>query len=140
VRLIAGDAGLHQTWEPCRKALASIWSARLRLGDRLSGHIVQGHVDGTAEFLGLDPLPDGKLATQSPSTATPGALYDSEGFDYVGRREPDRGVTRRRNARVAIIPHTFENTILNTYRAPMAINVESGPDRKICREAARPGV
>ena len=29
------------------------------VGDRLSGHIVQGHVDGTAEFLSLDPLPDG---------------------------------------------------------------------------------
>src|ERR1700735_908566 len=29
------------------------------VGDRLSGHIVQGHVDGTAEFHSLDPLPDG---------------------------------------------------------------------------------
>ena len=29
------------------------------VGDRLSGHIVQGHVDGTAEFLSLDPLADG---------------------------------------------------------------------------------
>ena len=29
------------------------------VGDRLSGHIVQGHVDSTAEFLSLDPLPDG---------------------------------------------------------------------------------
>src|ERR1700752_272684 len=29
------------------------------VGDRLSGHIVQGHVDGTAEFLALDSLPDG---------------------------------------------------------------------------------
>src|SRR5579862_116856 len=30
-----------------------------KVGDRLSGHIVQGHVDGTAEFLALDPLADG---------------------------------------------------------------------------------
>src|SRR5271170_579049 len=29
------------------------------VGDRLSGHIVQGHVDGTAEFLALEPLPGG---------------------------------------------------------------------------------
>ena len=29
------------------------------VGDRLSGHIVQGHVDGTAEFGGLESLPDG---------------------------------------------------------------------------------
>ena len=29
------------------------------VGDRLSGHIVQGHVDGTAEFLALDPVADG---------------------------------------------------------------------------------
>src|SRR5580704_13040273 len=29
------------------------------VGDRLSGHIVQGHVDGTAEFVSLDALPEG---------------------------------------------------------------------------------
>src|SRR5579862_3059076 len=39
------------------------------LGDRLSGHIVQGHVDGTGEFLALSALPDGNwwLAVQIPS-------------------------------------------------------------------------
>src|ERR1700752_2110631 len=30
-----------------------------KVGDRLSGHIVQGHVDGTAEFLAQDPPADG---------------------------------------------------------------------------------
>src|SRR5580658_11015294 len=29
------------------------------VGSRLSGHIVQGHVDGTGEFVSLDALPDG---------------------------------------------------------------------------------
>ena len=29
------------------------------VGDRLSGHIVQGHVDATAEFVALEALPDG---------------------------------------------------------------------------------
>ncbi len=40
------------------------------VGDRLSGHIVQGHVDGTAEFVSLDALADGNwwLKIRVPQT------------------------------------------------------------------------
>src|SRR5437763_517451 len=31
----------------------------LAVGDRLGGHIVQGHVDATAEVIALDSLPNG---------------------------------------------------------------------------------
>jgi len=94
------------------------------VGDRLSGHIVQGHVDGTAEFLGLDPLPDGnwQLRVRVPRhleryMILKGSItLDGVSLTVASLEGGTLGV--------AIIPHTFENTILNTYRAPMAINVE----------------
>jgi len=94
------------------------------VGDRLSGHIVQGHVDGTAEFLGLDPLPDGnwQLRVRVPQPLERYViLKGSITLDGVSLTVASlEGGTLG----VAIIPHTYENTILNTYRVPMAINVE----------------
>ena len=94
------------------------------VGDRLSGHIVQGHVDGTAEFLGLDPLPDGnwQLRVRVPRhleryVILKGSItLDGVSLTVASLAGGTLGV--------AIIPHTYEYTILNTYRAPMAINVE----------------
>ena len=85
---------------------------------------MQGHVDGTAEFLGLDPLPEGnwQLRILLPQRLERYViLKGSITLDGVSLTVAslDRG-----RLSVAIIPHTYENTILNTYRAPAAINVE----------------
>src|ERR1700676_2254213 len=47
------------------------------IGDRLSGHIVQGHVDGTAEFVSLDALPDGNswLKIRVPQALDPYMIH-----------------------------------------------------------------
>ena len=94
------------------------------VGDRLSGHIVQGHVDGTAEFLSLDPLPDGnwwlKVRIQSDleryiihkgSITLDGVSLTVASLDGC-------------IAEVAIIPHTYENTVMRGYGRGAAINVE----------------
>ena len=94
------------------------------VGDRLSGHIVQGHVDGTAEFLGLDPLPDGnwQLKARLPKrleryVILKGSItLDGVSLTVASLEDATIGV--------AIIPHTYENTILGSYRTPAAINVE----------------
>ncbi len=94
------------------------------VGERLSGHIVQGHVDGTAEFLGLDPLPDGnwQLRVLLPQALERYViLKGSITLDGVSLTVASLDGGR---LSVAIIPHTYENTILNTYRTPAAINVE----------------
>ncbi|HEX5229213.1 MAG TPA: riboflavin synthase, partial [Bryobacteraceae bacterium] len=85
------------------------------VGDRLSGHIVQGHVDGTAEFLALDPLGDGnwwlklrlapgleRYVIHKGSIALDGislTVASSDG-DIVG---------------IAVIPHTYEHTAMRAY-------------------------
>jgi riboflavin synthase len=94
------------------------------IGDRLSGHIVQGHVDGTAEFVSLDSLPDGNWWLK---VHIPLALYRY--MIYKGSVTLD-GVSLTIAALedhvlgVAIIPHTYTHSILGSYRSGTTINVE----------------
>lgn len=94
------------------------------VGDRLSGHIVQGHVDGTAEFVALDPLPDGNwwLKVRLPADLERYVIYKgSITLDGVSLTVAslDRGLVG-----VAIIPHTYQNTIMRCYLPGSALNVE----------------
>jgi riboflavin synthase len=94
------------------------------VGDRLSGHIVQGHVDGTAEFLSLAPLPDGNwwLQVRVPAELDRYLIHKGsvtlDGVSLTVAAIEDRVVS------VAIIPHTYEHTILSTYQPAAKINVE----------------
>jgi riboflavin synthase len=95
------------------------------VGDRLSGHIVQGHVDGTAEFISLDALADGNwwLKVRIPASLDRYMiLKGSVTLDGVSLTIAalDEGVLG-----VAIIPHTYEHTIIRTYKTGAAINVEA---------------
>ena len=94
------------------------------VGDRLSGHIVQGHVDGTAEFLTLAPLTEGNwwLTVRIPRDLDryliPKGSVTLDGVSLtIASLEGDV-------AGVAVIPHTYENTVMREYRAGAALNVE----------------
>jgi len=94
------------------------------IGDRLSGHIVQGHVDGTAEFLGLEPLADANwwLSVQVPRNLDRylipkgSVTLDGVSLTIAALQEGTVGV--------AVIPHTYEHTIIHTYQPGCAINLE----------------
>jgi len=94
------------------------------VGDRLSGHIVQGHVDGTAEFLALAPLTEGNwwLTVRIPR--------DLDRYMILKGSVTLDGVSltiaslEGEIAGVAVIPHTYENTVMKEYRAGAAVNVE----------------
>lgn len=94
------------------------------IGDRLSGHIVQGHVDGTAGFVLLEPLADGNwwLKVRIPAELDRYLIHKgSVTLDGVSLTVAslDDGVLG-----VAIIPHTYEHTIIHGYGPGSAINVE----------------
>jgi len=94
------------------------------VGDRLSGHIVQGHVDGTAEFVSLEPLPDGNwwLKVRIPAELDRYLIHKgSVTLDGVSLTVAslDGFVLG-----VAIIPHTYENTVMSKYREGQRINLE----------------
>jgi riboflavin synthase len=94
------------------------------VGDRLSGHIVQGHVDGTAEFLSLEPLPDGNwwLKVRIPKELDRYVIHKGsislDGISLTVAALEDNVVG------VAIIPYTHDNTVISDYRTGTRINVE----------------
>ncbi len=96
----------------------------LALGDRLSGHIVQGHVDGTAEFLSIAPLRDGNwwLELRVPSELDRYLIFKGsvtlDGISLTIARLEGQTLG------VAILPHTYENTALRVYQTGARINVE----------------
>ena len=57
----------------------------LRLGDELGGHLVSGHVDGIAELMARDDLPDmARLSLRAPAGAV--AVHRAQGLGRARRR------------------------------------------------------
>lgn len=93
-------------------------------GSRLSGHIVQGHVDATGEFLSLEDLGAGNwwLAIRVPPEVERYAVYKGsvaiDGISLtVAKIEADV-------LSVTIIPHTFQNTTLGFHKPGDRVNLE----------------
>ncbi|HLI86101.1 MAG TPA: riboflavin synthase [Bryobacteraceae bacterium] len=91
---------------------------------RLNGHIVQGHVDGTGEFLSLDALGGDNwwLSIRVPAELDRYLVYKgSIAIDGISLTIAalESGVLS-----VAIIPHTYRNTTLGSYRPGARVNLE----------------
>jgi riboflavin synthase len=92
--------------------------------DRLSGHIVQGHVDATGEFLSLEPLGDDNwwLKIRVPADLDRYLVFkgsiaiDGISLTIASLDGDVLGVT--------IIPHTYQVTTLGAYRAGDRVNLE----------------
>ena len=92
---------------------------------RLSGHFVQGHVDGTGELLGLDELGDGnwRLRVRTPPEMQAHLVYKGsiaiDGISLtIARLDGDV-------VEVAIIPHTYAETNLAVRRPGERVNLEA---------------
>ena len=91
---------------------------------RLSGHIVQGHVDATGELIALDALRDGNfwLKVRVPPELDRYLVFKGsiaiDGISLtIAALEGDvLGVT--------ILPHTYANTTLGTRRVGDRVNLE----------------
>lgn len=97
--------------------------APLRAGDLLSGHVLQGHVEGTAEFL---ELRDGNwLRLRVPETLRPYIVWkgslavDGISLTVAAVEDDELGF--------AIIPFTAAHTNLRTLRRDDAVNLETDP-------------
>ena len=95
-------------------------------GTPLGGHIVQGHVDGTAKLLALDPSKPGSedrwLVIEIPGGLTRYVVEKGsmtvEGISLTVANIVDTRVT------IAIIPHTYKATNLHTLSAGDPLNIE----------------
>ncbi len=94
------------------------------VGDRLSGHIVQGHVDGTAEFLALNPLPDGNWWLQVRIPHDLDRYLIHKGSVTLDGVSLTIASIENDVIGVAIIPYTYQNTVMHGYGPGTAINVE----------------
>jgi riboflavin synthase len=91
---------------------------------RLSGHIVQGHVDGTGEFLLLDALGDDNwwLRIRVPAELDPFLVY--KGSIAIDGISLTIAALEGDVLSVTIIPHTYRNTTLGGYRPGASLNLE----------------
>jgi len=91
---------------------------------RLSGHIVQGHVDATGEVVALDPLRDGNwwLTVRVPKSldrylVEKGSVtLDGISLTIAAMDGDVIGIT--------IIPHTFANTTIGQAQVGTRMNIE----------------
>ena len=113
----------------------------LRLGDRLGGHLVQGHVDAVGEIVSVDPR-EGHLLIDftlpeivRESTILHGSITVS-GVSLTVNALPSPGV-----GQVSIIPHTLAMTNLGDLRPGGMVNLEGDLIGKYVRNliAPRPG-
>ena len=105
----------------------------LRLGDELGGHMVSGHVDGLAELLSRDDLPDmARLWLRVPAElARFIAPKGSVALDGVSLTVNE---VKRDRFSVLIIPHTLKVTTFAGLRPGARLNLEVD---QMARYAAR---
>ena len=96
----------------------------ITLAARLSGHIMQGHVDGTAVLESLTALADGnwELRLRVPEALDRYLVYKgSIAIDGISLTIAD---IADRVVRVAIIPHTYSATNLSGRKPGERLNIE----------------
>ena len=92
--------------------------------DRLSGHIVQGHVDGTGEFLELDQLGDENWWLKIRVPAELDRYLVFKGSIAIDGISLTIASLERDVLAVTIIPHTYQSTTLGTHKPGDRVNLE----------------
>lgn len=98
----------------------------LRADGRLGGHIVQGHVDGVARFIGLEPIPNADdfwLHLEIPQELEKYVVFKGsisiEGISLTVAKLEGLRLT------IAIIPHTVKMTNLDSLKPGDPVNIET---------------
>jgi len=95
----------------------------LKIGDELGGHLVSGHVDGIAQVLGREGLPDMARFTLLAPAALARFIAPKGSVTLDGTSLTVNEVDGNRFD-VLIIPHTLEATTLRANRKGDALNLE----------------
>ena len=95
----------------------------MKIGDRLDGHLVQGHVDTTARCTAIEEQ-DGSWLFSFQYEALPGLLTVEKGsitIDGVSLTVVNSGLS---SFDVAIIPYTYQHTRFHAYEIGHQVNLE----------------
>lgn len=96
----------------------------LRLGDRLSGHLVFGHVDGVGRLVSVTPEGDSSLYEFAAPGSVSRYLVEKGSVSVDGVSLTVFGIAGDRFA-VAVIPHTAALTTIGRLRPDDEVNLES---------------
>lgn len=96
----------------------------MALGERLGGHIVQGHVDATAQVAALQELSGGNWDLRVNFPAELGRYMIHKGSVAVDGVSLTIASIDKHCFSVAIIPHTYENTSMREYEPGTRVNIE----------------
>ncbi len=94
------------------------------VGQRLGGHLVQGHVDGVGKIASIRPVGDSwwVYVEVSPELMRYVVTKGSVTVDGISLTVAD---SAEKTFAVSIIPHTWENTTLKDRRAGDTVNIET---------------
>lgn len=95
----------------------------MQLNGRLGGHLVQGHVDGVAEYLGMNPEGDSYVLRFRPPASVARYVVEKGSITLNGISLTISRLTAK-YLEVAIIPHTWKLTNLSTLVTGDFVNVE----------------
>jgi riboflavin synthase len=110
----------------------------MRLGDRLGGHLVQGHVDGVAEVADVRQrddalLVDLRLPGDLEPLMVPHGSVAIDGVSLTVNALPAPGILQ-----VSLIDHTARHTTLGALRTGDAVHVEADMVGKYVRQLVAP--
>ena len=96
----------------------------MKLGERIDGHLVQGHIDGVGEITKINKLKSGYdffinlPKNLLPFVANKGSIA-IDGVSLTINEVLERGI------RLTIIPQTMKDTLFGEYKVGRKVNVES---------------
>lgn len=109
-----------------------------RAQDRMGGHVVQGHVDGTGSLVSLEKIKyheDWRLVIEIPQElekyVAPQGSIAVEGISLTV------AAVERTRVEIAIIPHTWKATNLKALKAGDHVNIEVDVLAKYAEKMAR---
>jgi riboflavin synthase alpha subunit/6,7-dimethyl-8-ribityllumazine synthase len=123
---LAAETWVRTSFSRLREGARVNLELPLAANARLGGHMVQGHVDGTGTFLGLEPIPEAQdfwLHIEAPVELAKYLVFKGsvaiEGISLTLARVEGNRIT------IAIIPHTCEMTNLQSLQPGDPVNIET---------------
>jgi riboflavin synthase len=96
----------------------------LRLGDRLSGHLVSGHIDGTATVRARRSVGEHNIDFAIQVSDDLKRYIRQKGSICLDGVSLTVKATKGTMIEVTVIPYTLESTILGNWRVGTAVNLE----------------
>ncbi|OEK09677.1 riboflavin synthase subunit alpha [Flavivirga aquatica] len=95
----------------------------MKLGDRLDGHIVQGHVDQTATCINIEEANGSWVFTFNYDSKLNNVTIEKGSITINGTSLTVVN-SKKDTFSVAIIPYTYEHTNFNTFKIGTIVNLE----------------